>query len=136
MRDADKVQEPMLDVAARGLPAARVPLPASPWLSRPQPRPHARARLYCFPHAGVGASVYRQWHAALPPEVEVCAVQLPGRENRLGEPALTRIADIVQALVLAIEPQSNLPFAFFGHSMGAVVAFELAHALARRGSAL
>ena len=103
------------------------------WLQRLAPRPHAKARLFCFPYAGAGAAVYRQWGAKLPDYLEVCAVQLPGRGQRLREAPLTRMPAIVDALVDALSPHFDLPFAFFGHSMGAVVAYELARALAGRG---
>lgn len=105
----------------------------SPWLQRFAPKPHARARLFCFPHAGVGASVYRQWPASLPDGLELCAVQLPGRANRLREPALSSMPELVQALVPALRPHLDLPFAFFGHSMGAVLSSEVARALHAAG---
>jgi medium-chain acyl-[acyl-carrier-protein] hydrolase len=66
--------------------------------------------------------------------VEVCPVQLPGRESRLREPPLTRLEPLVPALLEGLSPFLDLPFAFFGHSMGALIAFELAHELARRGA--
>jgi medium-chain acyl-[acyl-carrier-protein] hydrolase len=105
----------------------------SPWLWRPQARPQARARLFCFPHAGVGASAYRPWTAGLPAELELFVVQLPGRESRIREPALSSIPDIVQSLVPALAPHLDLPFAFFGHSMGAILASEVARALGANG---
>ncbi len=106
--------------------------PNDPWLHRPAPRQTASARLFCFPYAGVGAQVFRQWPAGLPTELEVCAAQLPGRANRLHEPAVTSIPALVDELVRAMAPHLDLPFAFFGHSMGAVLAFEVARALAAR----
>lgn len=99
------------------------------WVRRFNQRRPGRARLFCFAHAGAGASVFRLWPAGLPEELEVCAVQLPGRETRLHEPALTSMTSIVNALVEALSPELDLPFAFFGHSMGAVVASELARKL-------
>lgn len=99
------------------------------WLLRSTPRPLARARLFCFSHAGGGASAFRLWASALPQQLEVCAVQLPGRENRLREPPLASVAAIVDALVPALAPHLDLPFAFFGHSMGAVLAAEVTRAL-------
>lgn len=101
----------------------------SSWLQRFTPRPNARARLFCFPHAGVGAAVYRQWPAGLPMDLEVCAIQLPGRANRLQEPPIASIPALVQALLPALQPHLDLPFAFFGHSMGAVLSSEVARAL-------
>lgn len=101
----------------------------SVWLQRFEPRPHARARLFCFSHAGVGAAVYRLWPAGLPAELEMCAIQLPGRGTRFREPAVTKLAVLVDTLLPALRPHLDLPFAFFGHSMGAVLASEVARAL-------
>src|SRR5580658_5790200 len=106
------------------------------WLCKYVPRPEARARLFCFPHAGVGSSFYRLWAIGLPIDLEVCPVQLPGRENRLHEPALTSIPELVDALVPALLPHMDLPFAFFGHSMGAVIAAEVTRALSDAGRGL
>ena len=103
------------------------------WLHRFVPRPRARIRLFCFPYAGVGAAVYRSWAERLPAELEVCAVQLPGRGNRLREPAIDNMRALVEALLPALMPQLDLPFAFFGHSMGSVLAFEVAQRLVKVG---
>ena len=101
------------------------------WLvRRPVPGRKTKARLFCFPNAGMGASAYRLWSAGLPPELEVCAVQLPGRESRYREVPLNRIESLVAALLPALRPHLDLPFALFGHSMGALVATELTVALA------
>lgn len=104
------------------------------WLQRFTPRPNARARLFCFPHAGGSAAVYRPWVASLPAEVELCAIQLPGRANRLREPALKHLPELVSALVSALQPHLDLPFAFFGHSMGAVVATEVVRVMQATGA--
>jgi medium-chain acyl-[acyl-carrier-protein] hydrolase len=93
-------------------------------------------RLFCFPYAGGGASAYRGWAASLPADLEVCPVQLPGRESRLREPAFDRPEPLVATLADALGAHLDLPFAFFGHSMGAMLSFELARELRRRGSAL
>ena len=98
----------------------------NPWIAFRKPRPQPRLRLFCFPYAGGGASVFRAWQADMPDEIEVCPVQLPGRENRLSEERFRRIAPLTQALCEAIGPLLDLPFAFFGHSLGAVVAYETA----------
>jgi medium-chain acyl-[acyl-carrier-protein] hydrolase len=106
----------------------------SPWFVVPAPRPDALHRLFCIPFAGGGASTYVQWAAAFRDRpVQIFGVQLPGRENRLAEPAFTRIEPLVAALVDAIEPLLDIPFSFFGHSMGSLVAFEATRALRARG---
>ena len=88
-------------------------------------------RLFCFPHAGGGASVFRPWMTELAPDINVYPVQLPGREGHWREPPLTRISALVPALSEALRPFLQPPYAFFGHSMGAFVAFELARQLRR-----
>jgi len=93
-------------------------------------RPDAETRLFCFPYAGGGISTFRDWSTGLPENIEPWAIQLPGREDRVATPALDRMGDVINALVPAVIPQLDRPFAFFGHSMmGAVVAWELARAL-------
>ena len=88
-------------------------------------------RLFCLPYAGAGASVYGAWPASLPDTVEVCAVQLPGRERRLGEPLFDDVRRLIPALCDGIAPLLNGPFALFGHSLGALLAYETALALRR-----
>jgi medium-chain acyl-[acyl-carrier-protein] hydrolase len=80
--------------------------------------------------------VYRGWGNSLPGELEVCPVQIPGRESRLREQPFTRLEPMVQALVEGLQPYFDLPFLFFGHSMGAAISFELARELRRRGATL
>lgn len=105
------------------------------WLTCPKPNPQAHLRLFCFPYAGAGASAFRSWVDKLSLlNVEVCAVQLPGRETRLRESPFTRISPLVEALARVLLPYLDLPFAFFGHSMGALVSFELARQLRRQQS--
>lgn len=102
------------------------------WIVRSHPRGRPRLRLFCLPYAGGAASAYRTWPQALPADVDVCAVQLPGRAGRFREPAFTRVGDLAPALAEALRPLLDVPFAVFGHSMGALVAFELARELRRR----
>ena len=90
------------------------------------------ARLFCLPYAGGGASAYAGWPDALGADVEVCPVELPGRQTRWREPAYTGVRPLVQALAPALAGELELPYALFGHSMGALVAFELARELRRR----
>lgn len=91
-------------------------------------------RLFCVPYAGSGASCYHAWARALSADgIEVRSVQLPGRENRLRETPLTAMPDVVAAVTDRIEPFLDRPYAIFGHSMGALVAYEVARELQRRG---
>ena len=73
------------------------------------PRPQATVRLFCFPSAGSGAAMYRPWLELLPPQVELCAVQLPGRENRLREKPFASLAALVQAVLAALRPRMDRP---------------------------
>jgi medium-chain acyl-[acyl-carrier-protein] hydrolase len=93
--------------------------------------PGAKLRLFCFPYAGGGSAVFRQWQEELPPSVEVCPVHLPGRPPRLREPALTQIPPLVRSLARDMRPYFDKPFALFGHSMGALISFEMARLLRR-----
>jgi surfactin synthase thioesterase subunit len=96
------------------------------WIAYRKPSPAARLRLFCFHYAGGGASVFRDWQGIVPAEIEICPVQLPGRESRLRDPALTRVEPLIDNLTRVLEPFLDLPFAFFGHSMGAILSHELA----------
>ncbi|MFE6520895.1 thioesterase II family protein [Streptomyces sp. NPDC057794] len=91
-------------------------------------------RLFCLPYAGGGASTYSAWPALFPDEVDVCPVELPGRLTRWSETAFDRAEPLVEALATALEAELDVPYALFGHSMGALLAFELARALRRRGA--
>ena len=107
------------------------------WLAYREVNPRARVRMFCFPYAGGGASAYRGWGSSLPSDVEVCPVQLPGRESRLREAPFETPEPLVKALAEALQPYlQGLPFVFFGHSMGAMLSFELARELRRRGQTL
>lgn len=103
----------------------------SAWFRTFTPRPSAAVRLICFPHAGGAASGYRGWAELLPPSVEVTAVQYPGRQDRIMTDPAPDMDTLVESVTAAIEPLVDRPVAFFGHSMGATVAFEVARALPR-----
>jgi len=108
------------------------PIANNKWLAYIKANPKARLRLFCFPYAGASALVFREWQAGLPDTVEVCPVELPGRGTRLTEPLATRLLPLVQAVAEALYPCLDRPFAFFGHSFGALLSFELACYLRRR----
>ena len=96
-------------------------------------RPAAASRIICVPHAGGAASAFRHWPPLVAPDREVLGVQLPGRESRLFERPLTSMPELVTSLADEIEAWLDRPYALFGHSMGALIAFELARAIRRRG---
>jgi medium-chain acyl-[acyl-carrier-protein] hydrolase len=102
---------------------------ANRWFRALHLRPRCRARLFCFPYAGGSDAAFRAWSEHLAPDVEVYPALLPGRGARIFEPPLTRISTIVEHLAAAARPLLDRPFAFFGHSMGALIAFELARLL-------
>lgn len=104
------------------------------WLRYLRRHPLADLQLFCFPFAGGSASIFRKWDTKLPGNIEVCAIQLPGREDRLWEAPFRQIVPLVNALseVVAIDLEKS--FVFFGHSMGALLAFELSRHLRRLGA--
>jgi medium-chain acyl-[acyl-carrier-protein] hydrolase len=110
--------------------------PSERWLAYREVNPRARVRMFCFPYAGGGASVYRGWASLLPADVEVCPVQLPGRESRLRDQPFSRPEPMIETLAEVLQPYMDLPFVFFGHSMGGMISFELARELRRRGRKL
>lgn len=110
--------------------------PKSAWFSLRNPNPDARVRLFCFPYAGGGEAAYRTWQQNTPCPLTVIPIQLPGRGSRMAEPPFTRIRPLVLALSEALAPELHWPFALFGHSMGGLIAFELARQLRREGKPL
>lgn len=104
----------------------------SPWLVSAS-AVKARMRLFCFPYAGGSAFNFMPWRAALDPSIEICAVQLPGRGARITEAPIASISALLRVLAPAITQNSQMPFAFFGHSVGALIAFELARYLQLHG---
>jgi medium-chain acyl-[acyl-carrier-protein] hydrolase len=102
------------------------------WFICPLPNPQARLRLFCFPYVGGGSSIYRSWTAGLPDTTEPWCTRLPGRESLRAEPAFTQLVALIEALVPVILPYLDVPFAFFGHSMGGLISFELIHELRRQ----
>ncbi len=106
---------------------------SSNWFSGVDDVGLSRLRLFCFPWAGGGTLSYRAWRETLAPLAHVVPVRLPGRESRASEPPVERMETLVALLLEAIRPYTRAPFAFFGHSMGSGLGFELARALRRAG---
>lgn len=100
------------------------------WLRCLRPLPEPGVRLVCFPHAGGAASFFLPWAEALPEGVELLAVRYPGRQDRIAEPFAATMEELVDALTPACAPLLDRPVVFFGHSMGASVAYEVAVRLA------
>ncbi len=99
------------------------------WVTCQNPQSSARVRLFGFPYGGGGASVFRSWISELPDTIELFAIQYPGRENRFGEKLYTVLDPLIQDLERSILPFLTKPTVFLGHSLGALVAFELARVL-------
>jgi medium-chain acyl-[acyl-carrier-protein] hydrolase len=108
-------------------------VPSNPWVVRPRPAPSPRLRIFCFAHAGGGASTYRLWAQDVPPDVDVAAVQLPGRESRWRDQPFTDVRQVVPAIAEGVRPLLDVPFVLFGHSLGGLLAFQLAAALRASG---
>ena len=102
------------------------------WLA-PGRNPAARVRLFCLPHAGAGTAGYHSWKRLLPGEIEVCPVQIPGRESRLAEPPYIDSGSLIEEIALAMAVHVDKPYAIFGHSMGALLALDLALRLREHG---
>ena len=107
--------------------------PAGNWVAPVNPCPEADLRLFCLPYAGGDAAVFSAWPSGLPASVEVCPVLLPGRAGRIAEPLIADMTLLVRALAKGLADWTDRPFALFGHSTGALVAFELARRLEQQG---
>lgn len=99
------------------------------WFITVKEQANPKIRLFCFPYAGGGASIYREWNQNMPNEIEICAIQYPGRENRISENPIDDFDLLVTNICEAIQHKMDLPFALFGHSLGAKVAYEVAKRL-------
>lgn len=109
--------------------AASIQQRADRWLLRPRRQAAARVSLICLPHAGAGASAFARWAALMSPSIEVVCVQPPGRESRSAEAAIPSTVGLARSIAEVAEPVLERPYALFGHSFGAMVAYELAREL-------
>ncbi len=107
----------------------------SKWFVQIPGKSPTRMRLFCFPFAGGGASFYRPWREKLPDDVEIILGCLPGREQRFGEPVIDTIDAMVAHIHEAIVPLTDLPYAFFGYSMGAIISHHLSCEIVGNGGA-
>ncbi len=107
---------------------------SNPWVMFPKPNPQASLRLFCFPYAGGKALTFRTWTNSLPQNIEVCPIELPGRGVRLMDKPFTEMSLLTEAIAEAIYPYLDKPFAFFGHSMGTLISFELARKIRKKYS--
>jgi medium-chain acyl-[acyl-carrier-protein] hydrolase len=107
----------------------------TPWMAFRASKPRARLRVFCIPYAGSGASIFRSLALSVPDSIDLCPIQLPGRESREREPPFSRLSPLVAAMRTELAPWLDLPYVLFGYSMGALVAFELARALRHDGAA-
>ena len=99
------------------------------WIPSFRPDRHATLRLFCLPYAGGNSQVFHSWKEYLPPRVDVCPIELPGHGSRIREPLIKDADRLLEALYVGIQPYLDMEFVFFGHSMGAQLAFGLAHIL-------
>lgn len=96
------------------------------WFVGTQTNPQAEMRLFLFPYAGGGPAVFNNWTSEFPGSIEVCIAHYPGRGSRHHEPPISQITILAERYALAIQPLLDKPFVFFGHSLGGLIAFELA----------
>lgn len=104
---------------------------ATPWIVRRSPRDRAAFRLFLLPHAGAGSVLYRDWSADFPDSIDVCAIEPPGRFPRRKERSIDDVFEFARALRPALDPYLDVPFAIFGYSLGALMAFEVAREIRR-----
>jgi len=102
------------------------------WFKRPKRNNNALIRFFCFPFSGAGTLSYRSWVEKFPEEIELCLLQLPGRESRFREKPYDQIGPLIQTIGEIETFGTDLPFAFYGHSLGAIISFELIRQLRRQ----
>ncbi len=102
------------------------------WIVRFRPNHQARLRLFCFPYGAGVASIFESWPDYLPPDVEVCGIQLPGRETLNGIPLISDMDHLLQRWLPELLPLLDVPFVFYGHSLGGLLSFEMARCLRKQ----
>jgi medium-chain acyl-[acyl-carrier-protein] hydrolase len=102
----------------------------SQWfISTDKPGIETRLRIFCFPYSGGGVSIFYDWSKHFPQDISIMALQLPGHESRMAEELVSDLNLLIDKLVVAITPYLDKPYIFFGHSLGALISFELTHRL-------
>ena len=117
-------------------PAAKPAVPEDKWITRTHEVKAPRMRMFTFHYAGGSRAMYADWYKDLPDDVEVCSVQLPGRENRMEETPFRDFFPLIQSLGKAIQPYLDIPYVTFGHCMGGLTSFELIRQLRRSNQPL
>lgn len=84
-----------------------------------------RRRIFCLPYAGAGSSIYSKWQKYFGNDIEICPIELPGRERKIREPLIDNIEEMARTVYDGIKMKLNEPFCIFGHSMGGMIAYEL-----------
>ncbi|WP_107669422.1 thioesterase II family protein [Cyanothece sp. BG0011] len=107
---------------------------SNPWILSSQPNKNASLRLFCFPCAGGLPSRFNSWSKHLFPEIEVCSLQLPGRGKRIKEPCIQEWTVLIETITMALEDYLDRPFVFLGHSLGALISYEVTHRLRQNHS--
>ena len=115
-------------------PSRLSPVISDLWVSCTKPSAQTQIRLFCFPYAGAGSTIFNAWSNLLLPEIELYLVHLPGREKRIKEAPYKQLLPLTEKLTEALYRYLDRPFAFFGHSMGALVSFEVVRQLRSRFS--
>jgi medium-chain acyl-[acyl-carrier-protein] hydrolase len=108
----------------------------STWIEHLSPAKTPSMRLFCFPYAGGSADVYRSWRRFLPEDLDVCLVHLPGHGGNIGKKPFTSLPALLQEVADRVSPLTGVPYVLYGHSMGALISFELARELRRRQGAI
>lgn len=120
--------------AATAAPDASSPLNTPQWIAPIRRAPEARWRLLCFPHAGGSGGLFQTWLWRLPPVIELWSANMPGRGVRFGERPLASLEPVADAIAVAVVCEPGAPFAFFGFSMGALIAFEVVRRIQAAGA--
>jgi len=128
---SEQILDEMNDPLGAGGEKAEEKTELDRWVLRTKKVDKPRMRLFCLPYFAGGASVFNTWHEYLPEEIEVCAIQYPGREERMGEPPFDNYLDLVKAISDVIQPLLNCPITFYCHSAGAGIGLELVRYLRR-----